>query len=190
MSDLTTTRPRLIPTPRCEPPFDARDTGRTHPQPAAAQAVLPLHFALRHGPTVIPAVPGHPAQPAGPTDAFLSDPDTRRWCATFAQAVVEVLAGERPVAQLQARATRPVHALLERRAALALAQAAKVRPRQVPPQRRRVPARRLGIVHLHRPVPTAVEANVVVHEGGRARALAFRLEAVGGRWVAVALELG
>jgi hypothetical protein len=87
--------------------------------------------------------------------------------------------------------TRPVHGLVERRAALALAARPKARLHHVPPQRHPASApTRLGNLHLRRPTNGVVEANAVLHQRGRARALAFRLEAVGGRWICTALELG
>jgi hypothetical protein len=159
------TRPRLVPAPTVEPPFDADHAIPRLPR----QAPLPLSFDLPSG---LPAVPGA-APPAGTGDHSAGDP--RRWAATFAQALVETLTGSRSAAQLAAWTTPPVHSLVERRARLATA---------------RAPRTRLGRLHLCRPMPDVVEAGVAVHGAGRARAMAFRLEARAGRWVCTALELG
>jgi hypothetical protein len=89
--------------------------------------------------------------------------------------LVETLTGVRPVAQLAAWTTRPVHGLVERRARLAQAAGARTR---------------LGRLHVCRPGPGIVEAGAAMHTGERARALAFRLESHGGRWVCTVLEIG
>jgi hypothetical protein len=125
---------------------------------------------------------------ASPAAAGADEPhadDPNRWSATFAQALAETLTGTRPVAQLAAWTTRPVYALLERRAMLAVAATAGARS-----ARREATHARLGRLHVCRPNPTAVETTVALHCTGRARALAFRLEARDGRWVCTALELG
>jgi len=142
--------------------------------------MLPLGFELRPGLAARPTPARHRRDSAGP----------ERWCATFARGAVEVLAGERPAAQMVAWTSRPVHALLERRAALAVAGRGTPAGR-VPSQRRAAPERlRLGRLHVRRPADTVLEANVVLHDGARARAMAFRLVAEGGKWICTALELG
>jgi uncharacterized protein DUF6459 len=191
-------RPRLAPTPRADPPFDVSEPNLRRIARPAPQPVLPLGFGVRCGASVVSAAPRCPvgASPRRPAAARSGTERARdaeehgvqRWCTTFAQAVVEVLAGVRPAAQLLTWTTRPVHGLLERRATLALA--ARAAPRQVPAPRRPATAARLGNVHVRRPSAGAVEANLVVHDRGRSRALAFRLEERGGRWICTALELG
>ncbi len=168
-------RPRLVPAPAVEPPVDTAPDWL--PAPRRHQ---PLQLALDL-PVAMPTLPlpRCAALPSAPPE--LPDRDPRRWSATFAQALLETLSGARPVAQLATWTTRPVHGLIERRAALAAA-----RRRQEPG----VHNARQGRLDLCRPSALVVEVAAAVHQGDRARALAFRLESRGGRWVCTALELG
>ncbi len=181
MPTASATRPRLVPAPAVEPPFDA-----DHPVPRlprqTRQAPLPLSFDLPPGLRTPPA-----ASPANPAAAGADEPsaeDPNRWSATFAQALAETLTGTRPVAQLAAWTTRPVHALLERRAILAAAATAGA-------HRRAATHARLGRLHVCRPNPTAVETTVALHCAGRSpRAGPSGSRRASGRWVCTALELG
>lgn len=107
-------------------------------------------------------------------------PEPRRWAARLAQAVLETLAGQRPVQQLSRWTDEPVFVALSRRANL---RAARRRPR--------TPAHRVTVrsVRASRPAPNAVEACVVVQTGPRARAVALRLEGLDGRWLCTALDV-
>lgn len=101
-------------------------------------------------------------------------PDPRRWVALLAQAVVEVLAGRRPVGQV-VRWVDPE--IVDRLRASSPPQAVGGPP---------VVVRRVRVsTHLD----GSVEAAVVVDDGTRCRALALRLEALSRRWVCTALEL-
>jgi hypothetical protein len=97
----------------------------------------------------------------------------------MAQAIAEVLAGARPVAQLTDVASLEVVRLLSRNAGRLCA-----RP-GLPPQRPIVDA-----VHLGEPCEGVAEACAVVNLGARYRALAFRLELLGGRWRCTAVRVG
>lgn len=126
-----------------------------------------------------PAVPDLRVVPGGTADHR----DLQEWAARFAQATVEVLGGDRPLAQLLRWTDAKVYADLDRRVRI-LAQA--------PPAPRRVRAARplVRSVHICRPSPGAAEVSVHVRHGHRSRALAARLEHRGGRWQCVALQLG
>jgi hypothetical protein len=101
-------------------------------------------------------------------------PDPRRWAALLAQAVVEVLAGRRPVGQV-VRWVDPE--IVERLRASALVHGQTGRP---------VLVRR---VRVSTQMDGTVEAAVVVDDGTRCRALALRLEALSRRWRCTALDL-
>ena len=122
---------RRLPVPVSEPPFDDEVAGRpvdTAPRgdPAGAvQGTLALAFVL---PTGVPSVPQAPPDlrlvppPRPDAEADLDEaefgpqptprralPEPRHWSGRFAQAVVEVLAGDRPVAQLVRWTTTDVY---------------------------------------------------------------------------------
>jgi hypothetical protein len=147
-------------------------------------------------PAVVGAVQGTlaldlvPAAPPAPTagvpvcllepDATACDPtglpDPRRWATMLAQAVVEILARRRPVAQVlrwlepavYERVRRSVEAGRDGRGG------APVRVRRV----------RVGTT------PDGnVEAVAVVDDGVRCRALALRLEPLDGRWLCTSLDV-
>lgn len=109
--------------------------------------------------------------------------DLQVWTARFAQATVEVLAGDRPLQQLLRWTSARVYQDLERRVRI-LAQTAPTphRPRTVRPQVRSV--------HVFRPGPHSAEVSVHVRHGHRSRAIAARLEERDGGWRCVALQLG
>lgn len=178
-------RPRIAPTPGLEPAHDAGDPGSPGGIAPATQGTLALHFTLPSGVPASPAAwlrlvpPPVRASPHRPAQRPLPDP--RDWAATVAQAVVEVLAGERPVTQLLHWATPPVYARLARRAAFA--------PEGRPGQRRAAPRTVVRRVHVCLPADGVVEATTVIHGPRQARALAFRLEEIGGRWLCTALDL-
>ncbi|WP_299040014.1 Rv3235 family protein [uncultured Pseudokineococcus sp.] len=116
------------------------------------------------------------ARPTSDTDL----PDPTPVCATLASAVVEVLAGRRPVAQLTRWTTMDVQEGLTRRLALAN----RLRPAR---SQRAAVVRRVRITH---PADGVVEAAAVVHDTHRVRAIALRLEGWDTRWRLTALEIG
>jgi hypothetical protein len=109
-------------------------------------------------------------------------PDPHAWAGTLAQAVVEVLAGDRPVAQLLRWTTARIYTELGRRAAVAGRECTAVRA-----GRARAVVRR---VHVFQPAEGVAEASAVLSDGRRTRAMALRLQSDGGRWLCTALELG
>ncbi|MFP5336653.1 MAG: Rv3235 family protein [Actinomycetes bacterium] len=111
-------------------------------------------------------------------------PDPGTTARALVQAVVEVLAGTRPAAQLVRWLSADVYAALQRRAALAA--------RLARPAAASGPARRpvVRAVRTSAPADGVVEASAVVLDRGRIRAVAVRLEGLDGRWRATALEVG
>ena len=109
--------------------------------------------------------------------------EVRAWAATFAQAVVEVVGGDRPVAQLLRCTTARVYNDLNRRVRI-LARTAPA------PMRRRTVRPQVRSVHVFQPTPRSAEISVHVRHGQRSRALAARLEHRDGRWTCTALQLG
>jgi hypothetical protein len=110
-------------------------------------------------------------------------PDPRAWGRRLAQAVSEVLAGDRPISQLVRFTDETVFADLNRRVRVlgmtttATARGAKERS-TVRSIRVCTPAHEIAEVAAH------------VRHGERSRAIAFRMEIRRNRWVCTALEVG
>lgn len=152
----------------------------------SSEPMLPLEW---HLPAGLPATPP-PArhlrlvaplsEPDDPGHAGLPSPAP--WVARLAPAILEVAAGERPAGQLTRWVTHDIRETLARRGAAAL---------RHPAGKGRAPScRRVRSVRVTSPAPGVVEASAVVIGPVRARAVAIRLEAVRGRWLATAVELG
>jgi hypothetical protein len=119
----------------------------------------------------------------------VSDAEVRGWAARLAQAVVECLAGRRPVSQLVRWTAPDVYRDLDRRvrlvrgattsspAALRSPAADRLRPQ-------------VRSVHVCRPSATAAEVSVHVRHGARSRAVALRMERRGERWICTVLQFG
>ncbi len=90
---------------------------------------------------------------------------------------LEVLAGRRPIGQLQALTSPGVFAAL----------AGGRRPRWCAEGTAPL---LVGPVHVCEPVDGVAEVSAVAHRGGRAHAVAARLEGVDGRWRCTALQIG
>lgn len=157
---------------------------------ASIDQPLPLEWQLpgglpaapppaRHLRLVTPAPEPLPPDRAGAADRL---PAPAPWVARLAPAILEVAAGERPPGQLTRWVTRDIRETLARRGAAAL---------RHPAGKGRAPqCRRVRSVRVTSPAPGIVEASAVVIGAERARAVALRLEAVRGRWLATAVELG
>jgi hypothetical protein len=143
-----------------------------------------------------PDEPDGPRRRADPPELFLVRPtsdarqhppepelDPAKAAEGLARSVLEVLAGARDLQQLTRWVTTEVHAVLHARVQLS------TRARHIVTERPARPVLRIGTVKVARPVPGVVEAVVVVHGRGRARAVALRLEVVGSRWQASALHI-
>jgi hypothetical protein len=140
----------------------------------ATQGTLALDLQPRHDP------------PPGAVVAI--DSRARRgadeWARRFAQAVVEIVGGDRPVSQLLRWTDRVIYEDLHRRALL-VARAGGHTPGQarVQPTRPRVLS-----VHTSFVGDDVIEASAHVKYGERSRALASRFELRNGRWLCTALE--
>lgn len=134
-------------------------------------------------------------------------PHPKPWCARFVQALIEVLAGERPAVQLMRWTTDGIFAELNHRARLIAQARGPVALSQSRPHSSRTrtqaaggrtanragsAAGRLAVrsVHVSEPADGVAEAAVHVQHGNRSRAIAVRIEGLDGRWRCTALELG
>lgn len=106
-------------------------------------------------------------------------PDAREWSATLALAVIQTLLGQRPVAQLNRWMVEEVLA------AISICQR-----RSLSRHGRTAVPTALRSVHVQHPDPEVAEVSAHVAIGKRSTAMAFRLEALGDRWLCTALELG
>lgn len=134
---------------------------------------------LQNAAAALEAVAGRPTPEPDPT---LPDP-TAQVCRVV-RAAVEVLRGERPAAQLARWVTPQVYdQLLERGRLMREAQQSRApRPKAHAATVRRVRMVRLGA--------SSAEATVILHDEGRVRAAAVRLEARRGVWRVAVLEIG
>lgn len=109
--------------------------------------------------------------------------EVQDWAARFAQATVEVLGGNRPLAQLLRWTTARVYYDLDRRV--------RILGRTAPAtERRRTIRPQVRSVHVCQPAPGTAEVSVHVQHGHRSRAIAARIERRNDRWTCVALQLG
>lgn len=160
---------------------------RLVPDTEPVQLRLAYEYDVAPGVPAIPPPPPHlhlvpsapPATPAGPPLL----PSPRAWAGQLARAIGEVALGERPAAQLSMHiAPEPLRRLTRRGHAVS----------RHPSARSRRGAGRLQRVGTVRVCPISagiVEVSVVLVSEHRAQAVAMRLEAVGSRWVATAVDL-
>lgn len=143
---------------------------------ATVQGTLALDLSPRHHrPAAPPAPAPRPLRTTGPLES---------WVHRFAQATVEIVGGDRPVAQLVRWTSRQVHEDLHRRAVV-VARAGGHAPGVA-----RVQPVRPQVVSVHTSTVRAgvVEASARVRYGERSRALALRFEHRSERWLCTALE--
>ena len=140
---------------------------------AEGQGVLPLELDRT------PDLPGRPSLRLVTGEERELD----AFAARFAQAVVEVIGGDRGVHQLMRWTTEGVYAdLLHRSHALHRTTPGDQRLRRV-----RATVRS---VHLSRPQEDAAELSIHVRHGHRSRAIAARIERIEGRWRCSVLQFG
>ena len=156
-------------------PFHEKVVPLRVPVPVAAtQGTLALDLQPRHDP---------PASSLVAIDSR-TRPATDEWARRFAQAVVEIVGGDRPVSQLLRWTDRTVYADLQRRAQL-VARAGGHTPGQA---RVQPTSPRVLSVHTAAVTDDIVEASAHVKYGERSRAVASRFELRNGRWLCTALE--
>jgi hypothetical protein len=151
----------------------------------------PTDGATALDPAVSPDAPPRTAAglrvlPGGAADQPSGDADQRRMLARahrFVQAVVEIVSGDRPCAQLVRWTDKAVYDSLTTRVA-ALSDTVG----SVPPTER--PRARVMSVKVCRPRDGVAEVAAHVRQGKRSHALAARLEYTEQRWICTALELG
>lgn len=150
----------------------------------SVQGTLALDLQPRHDPPT-----PHASTWTGPAaDVIPIDLRVRRqleqWSWRYAQAVVEIVGGDRPVTQLLRWSSKPVYDDLTRRALL-VAQAGGHQPGtgRFQPVRPVVRSVRTCFVS-----PRAAEVSVRVRYGRRSRALAARFELHQDRWQCTALD--
>ena len=204
MNNATTIRLRPIPspdTPRRDPAVPAKRpklelVGQASPH-SYSQETLGLAFAAptTFVPVIAPDIRSAPS--TAPTRIFSIDehsadqenafferqmtssdklPAPREWACGFAQAVVEVIAGQRPPRQIARHATHTVLSGLSKPEAPPLA---------APQARRQQPGRRSIVtsVRVDEPADGVAEVAAVVRGKNRSRALTLRLEGWDGRWI-------
>jgi hypothetical protein len=156
------------------------------------QGTLALDLVPRLDPPPTPAAPPRDDRGVQQVDADVVPIDRQRrrelesWTWRYAQSVVEIVAGDRPVSQLLRWTTPAVYADLARRAHL-VARAGGHLPGQGRPRRAAARAQVLG-VRTSFVGRDAAETSIHVRHGERSRAIAARFELVGGRWQCSALE--
>lgn len=160
------------------------------------QGTLALAFVLPNGLPAAPVAPPElrlvpppgPARGERPADevdfgpqptATAALPDARHWAGRFVQAVVEVLAGDRPHGQLVRWTSAEVYD--------------EIGARVAPPDPRSALITRRAVVrsvHISEPADGVAEIAALVRGDRRTTAVALRLEGLDGRWQCTALELG
>lgn len=154
------------------PHFPAGRSWESVGDPAAPPAVNALGFVQEV--LALSCTPA-PSAAGGPLDA-------RVWAQRFVSALVEVIDGDRPPAQLARWTSRPVFQSVTR-----YSQAAgRTRVRR----RARTGREQVASVRVSRPVEGAMEVSARIRCGDRFRALAARLDAVEGGWQCTAVQLG
>jgi hypothetical protein len=178
--------PRRLPTPQSEPPYDD-DAGGSSPATAARPAPPSVEGTLAladPAPAGTPALAPEPRLRLVPAPAVGSHhgrPDPKAWAGRLAQAVTEVLAGDRPPAQLLRWTTERIYDDLACRAASTARELTVVRTGRTRPKVTRVMACevREGVV----------EASAVINVGARSKGMALRLEACGEHWLCTVLQI-
>lgn len=139
---------------------------------ATAQGLLALDFSTA------PDLPTRPNLRLVTGD----EPSLNGFATRFAQAVVEVIGGDRGVYQLMRWTTDEVYDDLQRRSSV-------LQRNGRDPRQRRLRAQ-VRSVHLSCPQPDVAEISIHVRHGHRSRAIAARIERIEGRWRCSAIEFG
>jgi hypothetical protein len=166
---------RLVVVPTPQPPLEDEWRplrlllpGIVAPRPAHRPGPRP-----RTGRTV-----GRPDDDFGPALSTRADlPDPRDAGRRLITCALEALTGRRPMAQLQAMTSGGVFTALSQGR----------RPRWCTEG---TAPMLIGRVHVNEPVDGVAEISAVARRGGRAHAVAARLEGIDGRWRCTALQIG
>ena len=175
------------PSPALGSPRSGPSGGPTSP-PRAQQSALPLDWQVHPGVSAIPSAPRH-LRLVGSDEADLDIPaPPTDWVARMARAVSEVGFGIRPPAQLTRWVRRDTLAWLAGRGIAyqrhPSTRAANARQGSVRPMTQ------VRAVRVCPVSPRAVECSAVLVGGGRARAIALRLEQEASSWIVTAITLG
>jgi hypothetical protein len=180
----TTTAPSR--TPSIHWLIDSRPPSLTWARPAWPQPNQPPLDLVHHEPDhTETAAPNHRGVRATTIKARWAVrprpglPDAQAWSTTLALAIIQALLGQRPVAQLNRWVADEVLAAIS----MSRRRTMRVRGQIAIPSA----LRSVRVQHPSREV-AEVAAHVVI--GKRSAAMAFRLEALGDRWLCTALELG
>ena len=157
-------RPPLLHLVPDQPPLDLREDRSDEPDPAPGDRRIGGARLVKARWTAMPRS---------------GLPDAVAWGSSLATAMVEALLAQRPVAQLNRWLAGEVLADISLHQRRRLAQG---RRPTVP-----VTLRSLRVQH---PQPEAAEVAALLMVGRRPMAMAFRLQALGDRWLCCALELG
>jgi Family of unknown function (DUF6459) len=151
---------------------------------ATVQGTLALDLMPLLDPPVTNAEPGRPGCDVVPVD-IKERARLEQWVGRYVQAGVEIVAGDRPAAQLARWTRRDVQQDLARRAAL-VARAGGHHPGRG--RRRELTRSQVVAVRITFPADGVVEASAHVRHGDRSRAVAARFETFRDRWICTALE--
>lgn len=182
--DARPKRPYLAPVPDSEPPFDPIPevpavrprAGEARPAAGGFRRSTPARRPVTGSTSVAcEAVPSWSAEAdvGVRRTATAQVPAPGRAAQVYATALVEVLAGRRPVGQLRVHTAPAVFAGLANRAAQGWGAPVQV-----------------ASVRICQPADGVAEVSATVRGARRAHAMAFRLEGVDGRWRITALDIG
>ena len=145
-----------------------------------SQGALALSFPLPSGLECVPQTSALTLVRPGPAgDGQLASSEA--WAARFVQAVIEVLAGDRPVTQLVRWTNQAVYADIASRRER-LAERTPRGPRKGRPH--------VATVHVCHPTDSTAEIAARVATGARSRAVAARLDRSNDRWMCTAIHFG
>jgi Family of unknown function (DUF6459) len=180
MTGFSTYRLPVPPRLRQGWPWPDSRPGAGCPQPPQySQGALALTFPMPSGIDCVPRSTALTLVQPGPQLADMEESEV--WAARFLQAVVEVLASDRPLTQLIRWTDPAVYAEIARRRQLLATRAARTS---------RSGRAHVATVHICRPTAETAEISARVTTGRRSRAIAARLDLRRGRWLCTAIQFG
>ena len=181
--DASLPRLRLLPAPPSAPPYDdelPHGRGRASGLPAPIgplRELAPCAAPLRLVPDLRPGLAEEDEEPGPCRTATAALPPARPVARALVQGLLEVLAGVRPVSQLQRGTTPELYAQLE------LAVHGRARTTGTRPGTGAVRS-----LHVQEREDGVAEVCATVRRGQRMAAIALRLEGLGGRWTCTELS--